>query len=414
MQQGAQVDAGAAGAGQLAEQVMSAGETAFSEDDRGQLRASVTAANSALQAATARFLRLINFAFAITAVAWAAAAIVAQWWTDLAWHGVGFGWATVVGPATAAFIVVWFYAVPSFVLRLVTDRNRGSHDHEPPGAPTMPLVRWLGVAILAVNLLGMLVAAVWCGAWVLSGGLVGLAQSIAFVFGGLIVAVGVVGVPFTVISYRWSRMDPRDELIVGLAGFYVVAAQRGERLASDLATVPRSLGRDAARWRIDRNARAVFGTAIARAARRVEDRLHQVAPGSESQIRADLRKLGTGIATTLRQHARDVIIGGVERDDDVAERLRIALAAAAWGRWEELATDSQTPGAQRFLRKFGARMLTAFVLATVGILGPVLFRDELGSVGQQLRITLLVAAALVLVETPKSALDKVAEFLKGR
>lgn len=290
-------------------------------------------------------------------------------------------------------------------------RSHGAPDGEAAEGRTEP--RWLMAVIGAVNLLGMLAAAIWCGTWALPGGIVGLAWSIAFVLGGFVVAAVVVMVPLTTVAERWSRVDPRDALLADLASFCVIAAYDSANPANELATVPRWLGKRAAQWRTNRDARAMFGSAIARTARDVEDRLHLVAPGSEPQIRADLRDLGAGIATTLRQHARDVIIGGVAQDAVLVHRLQTALVSAALGRWKELAADSHTPRAQRLLRRFGPRIITTAALVTAGLLGPVLLRDELGSAGQQLRITLLVAAALVLVETPKSALDKVAEYFKN-
>lgn len=166
------------------------------------------------------------------------------------------------------------------------------------------------------------------------------------------------------------------------------------------------------RWRNDRQVRRAFAEGIVEAANGIEFNLPKVAGRRETAVRWSVRQTSTRIGATLRSYAADVMLGGAEPDQDLAPRMSAAVVSAAWGRWQDLAIEEPTPPVERFLKRFGSRIVVAAILVAMAIFLPVWLHQWIGDGALQFRIALITAAVLGLTEAPRSAVERVAGFLQ--
>jgi hypothetical protein len=115
---------------------------------------------------------------------------------------------------------------------------------------------------------------------------------------------------------------------------------------------------DAWHWRQDRLVRRALADGIEMAADRIEFTLPTVVSRAETAVRSSVRLTAAKIAATLRKYAVDVGLGGVESDQTVPPKITSALVAVAWGRWDALAIEDPQPVVERFLKRFGLRIIS--------------------------------------------------------
>jgi len=166
-------------------------------------------------------------------------------------------------------------------------------------------------------------------------------------------------------------------------------------------------------WRQDRALRRVFGEGIELAADRIERGIPTTAARKGTMVRSSIQDTFARVAATLRSYAADVILGGAERDAAVPSKMCAALVSAAWGRWEDLATEEPTPRVERFFVRFGPRIGVAAILAAVAILVPMWFHQWIGEGTAQFRVVLFTAAALSLTEAPRVAVERLADYAQS-
>jgi hypothetical protein len=241
---------------------------------------------------------------------------------------------------------------------------------------------------------------------------------------------------------RFTNVDPREQLICDLVAFLAIAAvtldptrpideaQITPRwtdwreligLFPEIRKPPYARSEDSLPpallieptmwyWRDYRQLRRAFADGISQAADRIERTLPKIAGRREPALRLWIHEISAQIAATLRSYAVDVILGGTERDHAITNKISTALLSASWGRWENLANKEKQPAIKRFIERFGLRLGVAAVLIAAAILVPIWFHHWLGAGSAQLRIGLLIAALLGLIDGPKSAVDRLTKL----
>lgn len=331
-------------------------------------------------------------------------AVGVQWTLDLLWFDSGFTWRTVVNPI---FVIFLAGLILYYKMKLEEGLERPSR---PPFFIRFSIWRWWGARLNWANALYVLLVGIGIAwGWIfMPAGIF----TVPLTIGYLVIAFLICGVIMFVASEGFvairSKIDARQELLSDLAALLAVALV-GE---NDALELPRMPGANyTPRWRSDPRDRRFFARSISDAARRVEKNLPRLAPRRQSEVKKMMRELAAGIAATLRQYAYEAALGGVNLDCELTGKLRSELIAASYGRWGEMVVVAPAPRVQRFLRRFWPRLLGASVLIAAAIVVPAVFASQLGIAGGQVIVGLLITAALVLFDTPKSAIDKFAEFV---
>jgi hypothetical protein len=164
-------------------------------------------------------------------------------------------------------------------------------------------------------------------------------------------------------------------------------------------------------WRADDEIRCLFAEGIDLAAQRIESNLPKVIGRKQPAVQSAVRHTSAKIAATLRSYAVDVMLGGVERERALPDKFSSALVSASWGRWEDLATAEPQPAVERFIKRFGARLVVAVILIAAAFLVPIWLHGWLGDAATQFRIALVTAAVLGLTQAPKTAIERLANYL---
>lgn len=383
---------------------------ASTEEDRERVRTALLAAYRERDRAWRREEIVINTIVGFGMALWVMIVLLAQWRMDAMWHGATFTWRTLLGPLTVFFAAGTLSMIPMY---LVADRR---HAREPETRAPINDMWTMRPIPRTVLMLAMTAGfAVW-GTRVLPGGPVSLLWTLGVELAVAALLFAVLLLPATALAGGLDTSDPRQTLVADLAAAFTIAtdtwAVPGDDDADPVAVT--WIDRRTAEWRTTRKARRVFAKLLESSARHVEAHFAGLAPRAMREVRADLGDIGAGIATSLRHHARNILIGGADRDDVLAGELGTALIAASGGRWEDLAVDPPAARAQRLLRRFGPKLLGAALLAAAAIVLPAAFADWLGATGPQLRIALFVAAALTLIDTPAAAFNKLADIVKAR
>jgi hypothetical protein len=209
-----------------------------------------------------------------------------------------------------------------------------------------------------------------------------------------------------------SRQDERIRQVLAAEGIEIPSDRLSTSDASDdpLPHMVR-IEPDAWHWRQDRLVRRALADGIEMAADRVEFTLPKVVSRAETAVRSSVRLTAAKIAATLRKYAVDVGLGGVESDQTVPPKITSALVAVAWGRWDALAIEDPQPVVERFLKRFGLRIIVAAILIAAAVLVPIWLPQWIGDASAQFRVALITAAALGLTKAPTDAVERLATYL---
>lgn len=372
----------------------------LSDADRSQLRQAVDRAHISWHSA-----HVSDPPFVWVFLFWPAVFVVVQWLVNQTYFELGFSWKTIVDPVLALIAGLLITGVGAYIgetwSELVVIKKIWTRFKKARAALLRRKAKKFAkvLCLLGASALLLVVAAT-----VSDEGLVGVFVSLVIdIVSSFGVIVGISSLQKwgkQVANRKFLSPDPHDELIYDLSLFLEEAAKNDAEPWGS--------------WRTNRYMRSDFAHRIESAARRVQERLPLIVRRAQPVVRASLRDLSARIATTLTSLAYDVAIGGQERDEELAERLTSMLVAAAYGRWEKLAADKKVPAARRLLRRYGRKVSAAIVLIASGLIIPAFFGSVFGSIAPQLRIALLAAGVLSLIDTPKSAMDRIAEVFKGR
>lgn len=361
-------------------------------EERHHIRNAIESASMAHDEQVERTEWHSTAATAFFMASWVAAFTIIQWRVDLVWPGssAGFSWRTIVETVLGgAFWFCVFALVLVFALKDETETAtlRGKATTLVLFATCTGAVATLLIVVSRKGPIAILSS--------LAVTVASLASAIIVIWLGAIALV----VLLDQLKFGPPRLDPRDELVRRLAEILLVATGSDHMLTG---------------WRTTRYQRRQFVKMFCYAAREIEEELPLVAGRFQYDVRASLRELGVQIAATLTRYARDVAIGGPNNDLELANNIARDLLAASYGRLEEIASGKESKARQRILRRFGIKISVSALLGVAGIWAPTVLTSWIGVAGPQLRIALLAAAALSLIDTPKSATDRVAQLLKGK
>ena len=164
-------------------------------------------------------------------------------------------------------------------------------------------------------------------------------------------------------------------------------------------------------WHSDDNMRRVFAEGIDLSAERIERNLPKVIARRQTTVQSGMRHMSAKIAATLRSYALELMLGGVQRDQALSDKFTSALVAASSGRWEDLATVEPQATVDRFIKRYGVRLAVAVFLLAAAVFVPIWLQAWIGEATTQFRIVLVTAAVLGLTETPKTAVERVGNYL---
>jgi hypothetical protein len=223
-----------------------------------------------------------------------------------------------------------------------------------------------------------------------------------------------------------ERQRDRSQRVLALHGTYLRDRFRARAIARHAGDpqsdseeprdpLPRALliAGSAWSWRRNRYIRRGFAEGIEATANHFEFNLPKAAGRRETAVRSSVRHLSARIGASLRAYATDVVLGGAERDNALSAKLCNSLVAAAWGRWEELATSDPTPPVGRFIKRFGPNLAIAAVLVAAAIGLPLWLHEWIGEGVTQFRIAMLTAAVLAVTEAPRTTVERFAGFLQS-
>jgi hypothetical protein len=418
------------------------------EEDWVQVRNQLETAYEAIDQAqlVEQHRRRIRWAFSLL-VAFAASVCI-QWRLDAHW--------SIHGPSTRTIIlpVIMIVQVPAIVIVVLALVWIGSELVSRERDAGFVLFLLLGSAILCGfwTLITTLTVFLFHYSW-MRATIIAIAEPIAWV----LVFFAVLRVFEVVIST--VKADPRAELVADLAALLGVAAvklspdtpalslreflERSAENAKDKQDgldaqpasrdiskalsdwrqqqkksqdpLPRILhfSRGAWNWREDRRMRTLLADRLGRAADNIESRLPKLTGSKEAAVRSSVRARSSKIAVTLRRYASDLILGGVEHDEQLPNRLISTLVAASWGRWDTLAAKDAAPAVERFINRLGWRIVAAAVLVAGGILVPIWFHGLVGDASAQFRVALFTLAVLTVTEPPKAAVEKLTHYAES-
>ena len=394
--------------------------TALPERDRTQLRAAVTAALDEDARCTQQLSRSFDLAaMVLVPVGVVAAAAYAQGRLDLAVWDVGASWRTATGPVLVLLALACLVMAVAILVRPpFLDHGSEWADsldiHETPST-LRRVVSWVIRCLAAFALTGLLVLV---ADQVLPRGIpyVLLSALLAVVAA----AVGAVAMVLLVVAYvlvleaLHRGLDPRVQLVVDLTWLLAIAAADGDR--PDRPDLRDSLHVHLglrAYWQSDRGARRRYAVMFGTAATRVERGFPRLLPRSQAVARRELRATADRIAATLRQHGRQVALGGLETDQKLPEALADGLTSACWGRWDALAVAPAPTPAKQLLRRLVPRTLGAAALVLLAFALPSLAPTWASSI-PELQIGLVLLAGLVLTGTPQVAAERALGFFGRR
>ena len=394
------------------------------EKDRDQVRAAVGAALDEDTRCTYQLGRSFDLAAVVLVpLGVIAAAAYAQWRLDLVRWDVDASWRTFVGPvllllAVAALVVAGaLLARPSF-LEPVEEWTDSLDFHEPPGT----FRRVAGWALRALAAGGLAWFLVVVADQVLAGGipyvLLSVPVAVAAAAVGAAAMVLLIVVCVLALEALHKGLDPRVQLVVDLTRLVALAvcggADRTDRMDRiDLRESMYAQLGPRAYWRNDRGSRRRYAVMFGASAARVERGFPRLVPRSQSLARRELRTTADRIAATLRQHGRQVALGGLETDEKLPEALADGLRSACWGRWESLAVAPAPAPARQLARRLVPRTAVSAALVLLAIALPAVVPGWQPAI-PELRVGLVLVAGLILTGTPQTAAGRAMGFFGRR
>lgn len=218
---------------------------------------------------------------------------------------------------------------------------------------------------------------------------------------------------YSAIRHFVPQPGPRHKLLADLASIYIIADTEADNWREISEELQIWFQNTALNWRSNDGDRAEFCRVIAQTATRAESSFPSAVGPMLAGIRSPLRQLAVRIGTRLRELAAEVALGG-HRDESIVDDVGVLLINVCLGRWDQIASTEPPKPIERFLRKFGVNMLLAIGFLAAGILIPQLFREWIGDAETQIRIILFSAAALSLIDSPRSAFKKAGDIFQGR
>lgn len=355
-----------------------------SQDDRDRLKETVYKA----QVNKKKFVDENDRSIWLWVPLWAVLAMAGQWNIDTLGAASGISWRIVIAPLVGALVVSTLASALGSIL---------------PEDDPIELFGFSCVGTLRVRIvLGVCSTLLFLTLVKISiSGAIGALLSLFVVIVSVAVSLAIFIVSVTAYEYARDQLsgpkiDPRDALISSLSEILEEVASTDDN------------------WKENRAARQELSRRIEHAAIAAQRNIPLLVGSSQPAVRGELKSLAGRIASALNRYATDVAIGGVERDRGLVDNIANALIFVSFGRWEELAADEEHRPVRTVLRRFIPRIFGGAVLLAAGVFGPDLIGTWAAPVAPQLRVALIAAAILSIIDTPRSATERIADAFKGR